>query len=128
MTGVSVLEVPRTRDSRRACVPLPSARLGLWGSAWGWGLAIPSPPLCPAPLCLPGIGHPLEHEGPLLFSLCLCCFLPQVRPHLGETKARVPGSALWFPGSVGAVPGGPGHLTSQPGQAASPTWRYREPY
>lgn len=75
------------------------ARLSLGGSVWGGGLAIPSPPLCPAPLCLPSMGHPLEHEGPVLLSLCLCFFLPQARPHLGAVQARVPGSVLWFPGS-----------------------------
>lgn len=121
MTGVSVLEVPRTRDSRRACVPLPGSAFGVQCGAGAW-LS-----LCPAPLCLPSVGHPLAHEGPVLLSCVSASFCPSPSSP-GGSAACVPGSVLWFPGSVGAMPGGPASLSSQPGQAASPAWRYREPY
>lgn len=102
----------------------PSARLGLWGSVWGWGLAIPSPPLCPAPLCLPSVGHPLAHEGPVLLSCVSASFCPRPvltwgkgrpRPGICAVVPRVCGSNAWWvrESELPARPGGQSDLEVQ---------------
>lgn len=80
VSGVSVAEVPGPAIPGR-CVSLshlPRSTFGLRSQV------SPSPPLCPAPLSLPGAWAPPQGVrgrgpaggGPPLLGLCLCFFLP----------------------------------------------------